>query len=224
MNSVDVIVLIFVGISVFLAAKRGLVLSLLNLGAVVLAGILSRGLAPYASEFFYNTFLHEKILSRMYEILPEGSVSGQVSAGVDRILSELPTSLIAIAKQYGLYPKLSADTQFLTVEGMETDYVIPLVTGILSIIATVLLFIVFLMILKIIAGLINRALTNKKKHKIVHKTNAIAGALIGVVKAVIPVGIICIVLNLVAPASGNTAVQNLINGSLFCSLVAKLIG
>ena len=224
MNSIDVILLIFVGISVFFAAKRGLILSLMNLGAVVLAGILSRWLAPYASDAFYSTFLHEKILSRMYEILPEGSVSGQVSAGVERILSELPASLIAIAKQYGLYPELSQDTQILTVEGIETDYVIPLVTGILSIVATVLLFIVFVMVLKFIAGMINRGLTNKTKHKIVHKTNMVGGALVGIVKAVIPVGISCIVLNLAAPASGNTAVQNLINGSLFCSLVAKLIG
>ena len=224
MNSIDVILLIFVGISVFLAAKRGLILSLMNLGAVVLAGILSRWLAPYASDAFYSTFLHEKILSRMYEILPEGSVSGQVSAGVDRVLSELPTSLIAIARQYGLYPELSADTQFMTVEGIETNYVIPLVTGILSIIATVLLFIVFVMILKIIASAINRGLTNKTKHKFVHKTNAIGGGLVGIVKAVIPVGICCTVLNLIAPASGSTALQNLINGSFFCTFVAKLIG
>ena len=224
MNSIDVILLIFVILSAFLAAKRGLLLALLNLGAVLLSGFLARLMAPAAANFVYDAFLHDKIMTRLYEIMPEGSVSGQVTSGIDRILSELPTPLIAMAKQYGLYPELPQGTEFMTVEGIEADYILPLVTGIATIIATVLLFIIFTIILKLIAGAINKSITDKKEHKIINKTNAIAGGIVGIVKSVIPVGICCTVLNLIAPASGNAALENLVNKSVFCGFVANLFG
>ena len=225
MNSIDVILLIFMVASALLAAKRGLLLSLLNLGAVVLSGILSKICAAPVSALVYNYLLHETVSSKLYEILPEGSLSGQIGAGLESVLSELPKPLIAIAKQFNLYPDLSASgTQVLTVEGIEEDYIMPLIIGILTILATIVLFVLFSILLRLIARMIDHKATNKKDHKHIHRSNALLGGLVGLVRSVIPAGVICVVLNLIAPATGSSTLAALVDNSYFCGIIAKILG
>lgn len=224
LNSIDVIILIIIALAAFISAKRGFIWSVLNLGVVLISGILSRILASPLSHLFYNQFLHDKILSELNRILPAGSVSGQIGEGIESILSELPVPVIAIAKQYGLYPDFSGTTQVLTVEGIEQDFIIPIITSVLSIIATVLLFIIFCAILKIVAGMIDHNLSDTKKHKIVGRTNLLLGAGLGVLKGVLLSAIICVVLNLVAPAINSSFLMPLVDKSFFCGIIAKLFG
>ena len=224
LNSIDVVLLIIIALAAFISAKRGFIWSVLNLCVVVVSSILSKLLAGVAAQFFYDQFLHGRIMNELNRILPAGSVSGQIGEGIDTVLAELPVPVTAIAKHYGLYPDLSSTTQILTVEGIEKDYIVPIVTGVLSIIATVLLFIIICAILKIIAGIIDHNLSDKKKHKFVSRTNTIIGAGLGILKGILIAGIVCVVLNLLAPATGSTALTPLVNGSFFCGMIAKLFG
>ena len=222
MNIVDIVLILFIVGLALLSAKRGFLLSLLNLGAVVAAGILSRIFASPVSSVFYNAFCHGPIMEKLYEILPAGSVSGQINAGIDSVLSELPDALIAMARQFDLYPQISAGTEVLTVEAIEEEFIIPIVTGVVSIIASVFLFIIFNAILKIAARIINKRITDSDKHKFVHGSNALLGGAVGVVKGIIPAGIVCIVLELTAPLAGGTLAE-LVGNSYFCGLAAKLL-
>ena len=224
LNSVDIVLLLIVAVAALISAKRGFIWSILNLGAVVVASILSKLLAAPASQLFYNQFLHGRIMTELNRILPAGSVSGQIGEGIESVLSELPVPVVAIAKQYGFYPDLSGGTKILTVEGIEQDYIVPIVTGVLAIIATVLLFVIFSAILKIAAGAINHNLSDRKKHKIIGTTNTLLGAGLGLLKGILLAGIICVVLDLVAPALNSDIVSPLVNGSFFCGLIAKLFG
>ena len=102
MNTLDIAIILLIAAVVLISAKKGIIWSILNFGAVVLAGVLSRLLAKPASELFYQLFLHGKIMTELYKILPEGSVSGQIGAGIESVLNELPLPVVAIAKQFGL--------------------------------------------------------------------------------------------------------------------------
>ena len=224
LNSIDVILLVIIALAAFISAKRGFIWSVLNLGVVVASSVLSKLLASPVSQLFYNYFLHGKIMTELNRILPAGSVSGQIGEGIDSVLSELPVPVIAIAKHYGLYPDLSGSTQVLTVEGIEQDYIIPIVTGVLSIIATVLLFIIICAILKIVAGIIDHNLSDKKKHKFVSRTNTLLGAGLGALKGILISGIGCVILNLISPVINSSFLTPLVDGSFFCGLIAKLFG
>ncbi len=224
LNSVDVVLLLIIAAAALISAKRGFIWSVLNLGAVVIASILSKLLAAPASQFFYDQFLHGRIMGDLERILPSGSVSGQIGEGIESVLEELPLPVTAIAKQYGFYPDLSGGTQVLTVEGIEQDYIVPIVTGVLAIIATVLLFVIFSAILKIVAGIINHNLSDKKKHKYISRTNTLLGAGFGVLKGVLIAGIVCVALDLIAPALASDTLSPLVTGSFFCGLIAKLFG
>ena len=221
MNTLDIVLILLVVFSALIAAKRGLLRSLLNLGAVVGAGILSRMLAQPVAGLCYDQFLHNKIQQELLEILPEGSVSGQVSAGIDSILAELPQPVVAIAKQFGLYPQLNEGTQVLTVEAIEQDYIVPVVTGVMAVIATVILFIVIGAVLKIIVGMIDKRATNKDSHKWVHGFNALLGGVVGLVKGVIPAAVFCAAANVLAPVIGNANFSELVDNSYFCQFIAS---
>ena len=222
MNILDIaVILLIIAVALF-SAKRGFIWSVLNFAVVVVSGVLSRMLAGPASTLFYQYFLHGKIMTELYKFLPEGSVSGQIGAGVESVLNELPLPVVAIAKQFGLYPDLSGNTQVLTVEGIEEDYIVPIITGVLSVVATVILFFVICLLLKFIARAINNRLSDKDKHRFVSRTNALIGGAVGVVKGVILSGIVCAIIGLVAPATGNDSFISLVDGSFFCNLIGSL--
>ena len=224
LNSVDIVLIIIIVLAALISARRGLIWSVLNLCAVVAASILSKLLAAPASQLFYDQLLHGRIMTELDRVLPAGSVSGQIGEGIESVLEELPLPVTTIAKQYGFYPDLSGGTQVLTVEGIEQDYIIPIVTGVLAIIATVLLFIIFSAIFKIVAGVINHNLSDKKKHKFISKSNTLLGAVFGVLKGIVVVVIICVALDLISPAFGSDTLTPLVDGSFFCGAVAKLFG
>ena len=222
MNTIDIILILLVLFFALIAAKRGFIRSLLNFGAVIAAGLLSRLLSHPAADLFYDYFLHGKIQTELLGILPEGSVSGQVSAGIEAVISELPQPIVAIAKQFGLLPQLNSGTQVLSVEAIEQDYIMPIVTGVTAIIASILLFFILSAILKIVVSLIDNRLTDKDNHKWVHGANALLGGVIGLIKGVIPAAVFCAAANVLAPAIGNANFTGLVNGSYFCQLTASL--
>lgn len=222
MNALDIVLIVLVALITLVAAKKGLLWSLMNFAVVILSGTLARLTARPASVLFYRQFLHQKISAELLRILPSGSVSGQIGDRIDAILSELPMPIVSIAKRYGLYPDFSGGTQVLTVEGIEQDYIMPIVTGVLTIIATVLLFIIFFAILKIIAGAINRSLTDTQKHKFIGTTNTVLGAALGAVKGVMLVAIACVVLNLFSSAFSGSSLASQVQGSVLCGFIAGL--
>ena len=224
MNALDIVLIVLVALATLVAAKKGLLWSLMNFAVVILSGTLARLTAKPLSLLFYQQFLHQKISGELLRILPSGSVSGQISDGIESILSELPMPIISIAKRYGIYPDFSGGTQVLTVEGIEQDYIVPIVTGVLTIIATVLLFVIFSAILKIIAGSINHSLTDRQKHKFIGTTNTVLGAVLGAIKGVILVAVACVILNLFASAFSGSALAEQVQGSYLCGFIAGLFG
>lgn len=222
LNPIDIVLIVIVLLAALISAKKGFIWSVLNLGAILLSSVLSKLCAAPVSHFFYDQFLHTRIMGELNRLLPAGSVSGQIGESIESILNELPLPVTAIAKQYGLYPNLSGGTQVLTVEGIEQDYIVPIVTGVLTIIATVLLFVIFSAILKIVAGAINHNLSDKDKHRFVSRTNTLVGAVFGLLKGVLLGAVACILLNLVSPVLGNGTLSAMTEGSYFCGLIASL--
>ena len=222
LNPVDIVLIVIVLLAALISAKKGFIWSVLNLGAILISSVLSKLCAAPVAHFFYDSFLHGRIMGELNRLIPAGSVSGQIGESIESVLNELPVPVTAIAKQYGLYPDFSGGTQILTVEGIEQDYIVPIVTGVLTIIASVLLFIVFSAILKIVAGAINHNLSDKEKHKFVSRTNTLIGAVFGLLKGVLLAAVVCVLLNLVAPVAGNSTLATLTEGSYFCALIASL--
>ena len=110
----------------------------------------------------------------------------------------------------------------MTVEMIEQTYLAPVVTNVLSIVAMVLLFLLLVFILRIVFSLINKGLT-KKKHKFIRGTNTLFGAAFGAVKGTLIISLIAAVLNIGAPVINNAALNEFVNGSAICNMVAEIL-
>ena len=148
------------------------------------------------------------------------------NAVVDNTLDALPGYMQLLMKQYGEAELSAAIEQSgvsnLTVEMIEQTYLAPAITDIFSMVATVLIFVLFGFLLRAVFSLVSRIFT-RKKHKFIRGTNMILGAAMGAVKGTIIAGLIAAVLNIGAPAVNNPQLTDLVNTSAVCSTVAEIL-
>ena len=221
---IDVIAVALVVLITIVGAKKGFMKTLLTLGAVVASFVGARIAAVPVAEFIYSDYISAFVLEKLNELLPNGSVAGELEAVFEGVLAQFPSALVDIARTYNLLPDLSSlagSTADLTVASIEEMYVAPVITQIAAIITTLVLFVILSAILRLVVALINRFFVSDK-HKFVKRTNMLLGAVLGFVKSLIPVGVIGSILNLIAPAMGNEQLMSMVNTSYICQFVANL--
>lgn len=223
MNTLDLILIAFIIVVAFISAKRGLLLSLLRLAAVFIGGILAKILSGPCAQVIYALFFKSAVTDKLYEIMPSGSVSGEINSGIDGIMSNFPAFVSDIAEKYGFYPSVSSGgLTALSVENIETSYVTPVITGILSLVSFVLLVIILTLVLKRLAWAINRHVV-KSDHAVINGTNKLLGGVLGAVRALIPACVICAILIFAAPVLGNSSLTDLVDGSFACDLISNIL-
>ena len=225
MNIIDIVFVIFVAIIAIISANKGFILSLLNIAAYFIAGVLAKIFASPVSEYVYTNYAYEKVMAKLNEILPSGSVEGEINTVIEGVFESLPDFVYDLANHFGVFNTEAisgAIGSTLTVELIEKNYVGPAVCSVISVVVIVFLFILFAILLRIVFAFINKLLTSKK-HKIMRKTNMFLGAALGVIKGVIPAGLVCAVLNIAVPAINNAQFTDFVNGSYFCNLVADIL-
>ncbi len=223
-NIIDVIAVALIALITIIGAKKGFMKTLLTLGAVIVSFIGARIAAAPVSEFIYSDYMSAFVLEKLNELLPNGSVAGELESVVESVLAQFPTALVDIARTYNLLPDISSlapSTTDLTVASIEELYVAPVLTEITAIITTLVLFVVLSVILRLVVAVINKFFVSDK-HKFVKRVNMLLGAVLGFVKSLIPVGVLCATLNLIAPAIDNEQLISFVNTSYLCQFVANL--
>ncbi len=225
MNIVDLILFAVIAVVAIASAKKGFLMTLFNIASYLIAGILSKIFSSPVAEYAYVNFFSEKILLKLREIMPSGSVEGEISTVVNNTIETLPSYIQALISRFGAEGMSAAaegTAGTLTVEVIEQTYLAPAVTNVLGIVAMVLLFVLFVFILRIVFSVINRGIT-KKKHKFIRGTNTLLGAAFGAVKGTAITALIAAVLNIGAPVINNTNLTEFVNSSAICNMVAEIL-
>lgn len=223
MNILDIIAIGLLLIITFISAKKGFMMSLFNIIGYVISAVLSKTMSMPVSTYVYTNYFSESVLGKLNELIPSGSVQGEISEVINNVVASLPEYVQSMISQFELSELLvPAETGALTVEMIEQTYIAPIMLKIISVVAVVVLFIVISFILRIVFSLINKFFVSKK-HNIIRKTNMLLGAILGVVKGVVVSGVLCAVLNVAAPIINNPAVYDFVNGSAICNFVADLL-
>lgn len=225
MNIVDLILIIAVAVIAIISAKKGFLLALLNIAAYVASGILAKLFASPVGAYIYSNYFSEKILLKLQELIPSGSVEGELQNIIINAIQSLPEPIASLVSHFNGVEILSsvtfADTA-LTVDTIEQTYVAPFVLNVLSIVLMVILFIFFSFVLRFVFSLINKLVTGKK-HKMIRGANMFFGAALGVVKGSFIAGIISAVLNIAAPVINNPQLSAFVNGSAICNIIEDLL-
>lgn len=225
MNYIDIAVIVFIVAVTLISAKKGFIKSLLNLSAYALAGIVAKILASPVAAYIYTNFLKVKVLDELSEILPSGSVSGEIGTVINSALASLPSFVSTLAAQFGITEGMllnSSVNEMLTVENIEAQYLGPIVSAVVSVIVLVILFILFAIVFRIIFSVVDKFL-NSDKHKIIRTSNRVLGAVFGFIKSLVPAGLICALLNIAAPLVNNEAFYDMVTDSFFCKFIAGIL-
>lgn len=218
-NIIDIIGCAVILLAAAFGARRGLFKVLVNVAAYLLALFVSRMAANPLSQFLYDKFLHTKVLDYIGGVIPSGE-------SVMLSLKEfVPETALKIAEFFHLVDETAASNAInsaLSVEKIESNYIMPIMTKILLIICTVVVFVVLSAILRVVSGWINNSLFGKK-HKHLSTINKVFGFVFGLVKGAVPVCIGCEVINLLAPLVSDAKFAETVSASFLCSFISGII-
>lgn len=220
----DIFFLIFAVLTIFIARKKGFVLSLLDFAAFFLAVFLAIPVSGWLAEGVYNTFISQNVVTALEAQLPSSASGAEIAAQVNAVLGNFPDFVASYASSIGI--DISEISRQVSAAGasagslaqtVEANIVAPIVTAVCKAIIFVIILIVFLIVLKIAARLINQFF----KLPVLKTLNGTLGAVLGVLKAAIGIVIICSVIGLVGELTTESApvIQNSVNDSIVAEFI-----
>lgn len=198
----DIVVLAVMVLIVVASAKKGFAKTVLDAVSVAVGFFTAYKFSSVVSDFIYNTFIRgivEKSFLKMTESMAvDSSAEDKLTAMVDA----LPEGVVNFSQNIGvdidvlIQNVLQADTS--TDELLATAVADKLVYGvidfILEFIVFVLIFAVVSCVLKLVSSLFSKTV---EKLPLVGKANYILGGVLGAVKAVVALFVVCSVLYLI---------------------------
>lgn len=223
MNVFDIIILLLLLFLTLIAARKGFLRAILNFGAVLAAGTAAKICSVPGAEYVYGSFIKKGLTKNLFEIMPSGSLSGEINSGINRIVDSLPSFVTDLALKLGIDTKalLLDQDSILTVTQVENDILKPIIIRVAAVIIIMILFVVFSILFKLVVIFFTRRLKDSK-HKLMKRTDMILGGIFGFIKAVIPVGLICTLMSFLASVISNEQFSVLVDNSFFCQLILKL--
>ena len=220
----DIFFLAFAVLTIFIARKKGFVLTLLDFAAFFLAVFLAIPVSGWLAEGVYNTFISQSVVTALESQLPSAASSAETAAQVNAVLSDFPDFVTAYASSIGI--DISEISRRVSAAGasagslaqtVEANIVAPIVTAVCKAIIFVILLIIFVILLKIAARLINQFF----KLPVLKTLNGTLGAVLGVLKAAVGIVIICSVIGLIGEltAESTPVIQNSVNDSVVAEFV-----
>lgn len=183
--------LIAVGIIVLFAvisAKKGFVRSLIEVIGFILEIIFIGKLSPYLANITYDKFLEPSILNSIGNMESGGAVElPQLPKFVSTLLGN---NFDLSALQNIINENISAGVTDAVAKASQ-EVIKPIIANILSLLYAVILTVVLMFLVKIIAKVVNKIFS----FSIVGKVNRMLGGLMGIVKGVAVVAIICTVIS-----------------------------
>lgn len=220
----DIFFLAFAVLTIFIARKKGFVLTLLDFAAFFLAVFLAIPVSGWLAEGVYNTFISQSVVTALESQLPSAASSAEIAAQVNAVLSDFPDFVTAYASSIGIdileisrrVSAAGASAGSLA-QTVEANIVAPIVTAVCKAIIFVILLIIFVILLKIAARLINQFF----KLPVLKTLNGTLGAVLGVLKAAVGIVIICSVIGLIGEltAESTPVIQNSVNDSVVAEFV-----
>lgn len=220
----DIFFLAFAVLTIFIARKKGFVLTLLDFAAFFLAVFLAIPVSGWLAEGVYNTFISQSVVTALESQLPSAASSAEIAAQVNAVLSDFPDFVTAYASSIGI--DISEISRQISAAGasagslaqtVEANIVAPIVTAVCKAIIFVILLIIFVILLKIAARLINQFF----KLPVLKTLNGTLGAILGVLKAAVGIVIICSVIGLIGEltAESTPVIQNSVNDSVVAEFI-----
>ena len=220
----DIILIAFVLLVVFVSSKRGIVITLFDIASAVIATLFARLMAPRAAVYLYDSFIKERVLAFLTEKYSGiGNQLAGVLGNITSVFDFLPKGMLEYANSSGFLDSQAMSESIMssitTVEELETHIVSPVVHSLLNIICFSVLAFVLAALLRIAGRLLAKLV---KKSEIAEKLDSALGAVFGLIKGLIYMVILSGIVCVISYSSETLAAYAA--DSYICSFVSSLIG
>lgn len=220
----DIIFALLVLVMVFVAAKRGIVLTVLDIAAGIISFLFAKLIAPRAATAIYDQHIKALILTFLGEKYAQmQNAIGNAANGILSVFDFLPKGVLEYANASGVinsdYVASAVMEKITTVAELEENIIAPVVISLLNILCFAIIAVALLVAFKIIARFLAKIITTAK---IAKKLDTSLGAVCGLVKGCIYVFIIASLVSVIACSSPSLA--SYAADSYVCAAASKLIG
>ncbi|MBR2414819.1 MAG: CvpA family protein [Clostridia bacterium] len=216
---IDILLIAVVVISALIAARKGFFLTLMSILSAIGALIGAKILADPIALFAYNNAVRNPVLAKVQSMLPETLANNDPQTVINGILEQLPDGIAAMVENYGILDSAVAAagdaTAFFSMDNLEVNYIKPFCLSVLSLLATIIIFYILFVVLRLFSKMLNRAIYRNKKQPV----NRFLGAALGVVRAAIPLAVFVLLLNFAADYNINDTLTAAVENSKICAWV-----
>jgi uncharacterized membrane protein required for colicin V production len=212
----DLILVIIIGVSVYLSARRGFVRTFVEAIGVVAAAIIALTICTPLANATYDKIIEPAITKTVFEevnkALENEELNLQLDGTPNKILEAFPQKIQSLIEKSGIdYDKLLEENKYLinddTVENTVQELVFnilqnslkPIAVKVISYIYAFIIFSFLLVVVKPLAKLLNKAFS----FSIVGKLNTTLGGVCGLAKGIVFTLILCLVIYSIASFTEN---------------------
>ncbi len=217
----DVILITIFAAFIFTAAKKGFMLTLLELLAVIVALAMSHQLSPVVAQATYDAVLEESLIKTVETQIDETLNISSTTAQAELLLESIPDFMVSFASSAGVdleEVKTQISFEKFSSENLATELVEkiaqPIAVGALTVIFFLLLSAVLIFALKWLAKLLSKLF----KLPLIGTVNKVLGGVLGACKGVLVIVFVCTFLELIF-ANGDSEISNAVNNSYVIGLL-----
>lgn len=219
---IDIILVAVFALTVFLAAKKGFIKTLLDFAAIIMAFVLAFALSTPIAQAAYDGFVEEIIIDAVSSQIDENDFNAVIAADeVVEVFDELPDVVIDLADAIGVdFDEILESIDFDKIEPTDSvkrlvrKVAEPLAVRIMSGVLFIILAVIFIVILKVAVILIGKV----AKLPVIGQADKLLGAVFGALKGVILIALICTLLKAFF-ASGDSVISEMVNDSVVINLL-----
>lgn len=216
---VDILIVALVFVIVGAAVKKGFVSTLIETFSFLISAFAASKLSPIVSGWAYDAFIRDTVEKNFNAALSEAASGMSMQAKAEELLSNIPEGMIKLAELTGFNTEnliysvsAQAATNDQLVQNLIDSVVYNVVIAVSQAVVFILLFIVFIIAL----GFISKLFKKVNKIPLIGKVNEILGGILGIIKAVIVVFVVCTVLYIVAGVMDKNAfVEAVVNSRIY---------
>ncbi len=217
----DIILIAILVAFIASAVKKGFMLSLLELVAVIAALALAFSFSPVVAQGVYDGVVENVMIEALEEQIDQNVNASDIAENAELTLSVLPEFIVSLAENAGVDVAKIKDTiatADLSSENLATELVTkvaePITVGVLTAVFFIILAILLVFVLKFVAKLLSKAFDLP----LVGKVNKTLGGILGAIKGIVVLVFICTILNF-ALSNGDGELSTAVNESFVINIL-----
>ncbi len=196
---IDILLLVAFFGMIAVGAAKGFVKSVLGMVAMIAAFAIAYQLSAVLAPVVYDRFISQRVYETIQEKLVDASGAGAAARQVTAVFASIPDSVLNMADSIGvntgdIVQKVNAlDNQGANIAAeLEQSVAAPIITAVVHSILFVIVLALAYILLMVVVKIIDKAF----KLPLLKTANNLLGGLLGAVKGVILVFLLCVILDL----------------------------